>query len=463
MKRRGLPGNGLSVKTHDTIGAARNAPLQLLYSRAFEAVIWGMPAVNFERMCQTFIHDANGSMNEVVYWSRTSDWKNQTLMPNSDFIFFMPFFDTKHVGPMILEIPAYANGIIAGTIHDCWQNMLAQIGEDGKSGNRERYLILPPDYNGSTPVDYIAVKSNYYQGYALLRSVLKSNSMDDVAAAVSFARQIRLYPLSKAGNPPPTIFEDAADIIFDATIQYDLRFFQALNRIVQYEPWVSRDKVMIDILKTIGIEKGRLFKPNLRTQEILDEAAHDVREWFRTNFESLFFPCYEGRQWMTFPPTETVEGDSGFENNDFYAVGHRGFLFSYALSTATQLSPEYFCLIAIRDKVAEPLNGSNEYRLQVPDCSALCEYWSVTLYDRDTHSLIRDVRRVSQSSRNPELQKRSNGTIDIFFSPLPPKEKASNWIPTLPKTNIEVCIRFYAPGKELLDKKWKVPDVERIG
>ena len=64
------------------------------------------------------------------------------------------------------------------------------------------------------------------------------------------------------------MFIDAIDVVFDSTIPYDLRFFQSLNRIVQAEPWLTRDKAMIDQLKSIGIEKGKTFNPDAMTQEI---------------------------------------------------------------------------------------------------------------------------------------------------------------------------------------------------
>jgi hypothetical protein len=52
-----------------------------LHRRAVEAVIWGMPAVNYERMLQAAL--ANGAKaNQIVYWSRPVNWKNQTLTPN---------------------------------------------------------------------------------------------------------------------------------------------------------------------------------------------------------------------------------------------------------------------------------------------------------------------------------------------------------------------------------------------
>ena len=66
---------------------------RMMHRRAVEAVIWGMPAVNYERMLQAAI--ANGAkLNQVVYWSRPVNWKNQTLAPNPDTIYLNPFYDT---------------------------------------------------------------------------------------------------------------------------------------------------------------------------------------------------------------------------------------------------------------------------------------------------------------------------------------------------------------------------------
>src|SRR5204862_6365995 len=70
--------------------------------RAVEAVIWGMPAVNYELMYQEMLK-LGGKPNQIVYWSRLPDWKNQTLTPNPDSIYLMPFIDTKDVGPVVIE------------------------------------------------------------------------------------------------------------------------------------------------------------------------------------------------------------------------------------------------------------------------------------------------------------------------------------------------------------------------
>ena len=159
--------------------SARELNQRMIERRAIEAIIWGMPAVNFELMYQAMVREAKGSFNQIVYWSRLPDWKNQTLTPNADVIYLMPFFDTKHA-PIVIEIPPADDGVINGTIMDSWQTPLEDVGPAGADkGKGGKYLIVPPDYRSNLPAGYIVLGSSTHQGYALLRSILKSNSAAD--------------------------------------------------------------------------------------------------------------------------------------------------------------------------------------------------------------------------------------------------------------------------------------------
>jgi hypothetical protein len=250
--------------------------------RVVEAMIWGMPVVNTDLVYQQMLK-LGGKPNQIVYWSRLPDWKNQTLTPNPDVIYLMPFFNTKDTGPMVLEIPPADDGVINGTIMDFWQVPLEDVGPAGvDKGKGGKYLILPPNYSAAVPDGYIALPSMNYQGYALLRSLLRSGSDADVAKAVAYAKRIKLYPLSQAANPPATTFVDAIDVVYDSTIPYDLRFFQSLDRVVQVEPWLARDKLMIDMLKSIGIQKGKPFNPDPKTQDILTSAAREAHAFLES-------------------------------------------------------------------------------------------------------------------------------------------------------------------------------------
>jgi hypothetical protein len=452
----------LTGEAYMTFSASELAD-RTLHRRAIEAVIWGMPAVNFDLMYQATV-GVGGAFNQIVHWSRLPDWKNQTLTPNPDCLYFMPFINTKDQGPIVLEIPPADDGLINGTIMDCWQAALEDVGPAGADrGKGGKYLVLPPGYKGKSPAGYKRLPSDTFQGYAIARSILKGDSQTEVANAVAYGKRVRLYPLSQAEDPPPTTFVDTSDVVFDSTILYDLRFFESLDRIVQAEPWLERDKAMIDQLKSIGIEKGKPFNPDATTQEILKEAAGEAHGWLEARYESGFAsPYYEGSHWAIPATQDVIEGQARlFANPDSYPVDGRGVVFSFAFFSPKHLGRGQFYLMAIKDKSGQSFDGGRAYRLTVPARAPVKQYWSATVYDRATHTLIRNLPWSSRSSQTPGLQKNRDGSVDIYFGPKAPEGKEPNWVPTSAERRFEVLFRFYGPKKPLFEKTWRLPDIEQ--
>jgi len=92
---------GAALCAHPRDFSAEELSRRAVERRAIEAVVWGMPAVNYDLMYQAAVR-AKGAFNQVVYWSRLPDWKIQALTPNPDAIYLTPFIDTKEAGPMVL-------------------------------------------------------------------------------------------------------------------------------------------------------------------------------------------------------------------------------------------------------------------------------------------------------------------------------------------------------------------------
>jgi len=437
-----------------------------LHRRAVEAVVWGMPAVNTDRMYQAMAREVKGGWNQIVYWSRLLDWKNQTLTPNPDAIYLMPFFNTAEVGPMVIEIPSAVGGSITGSIMDCWQTPLEDVGPAGvDKGKGGKYLILPPGYSGAVPDAYIALPSQTYQGYALLRSILQSGSDVDFAKAAEYGKRIALYPLSGATNPPATIYLDAAEVVFDATIPYDVRFFESLARIVESQPWLERDRAMIDSLRTLGIEKGKAFEPDATTRQIIIAAAQEARQWLDLQYEaSLLPPFYEGGHWALPATPGLMEGMQwSFADPNHYPLDGRGTTYAMAFFCPKHSALGSYYLMATKDTQGQPFDGGSIYRLHVPPKVPVRQYWSATAYDRATHGLVRDMTRASRSSQSPGLRINGDASTDIYFGPTAPPSQESNWIPTSPDREFEVLFRFYGPEKSLFDKKtWRLPDIEKV-
>ncbi len=432
--------------------------------RAIEAVIWGIPAVNYDRMFQAGV-EAGAGPNEMVYWSRPISWLNQTLTPNPNTIYLMPFIDTTSVGPMVMEIPPAEGGAIVGSLMDVWQVPIEDVGIAGvDQGQGGKYLILPPDYEGSVPDGYIPMPSPTYQTYALLRSNIADDSDAGIAASVEYARQIKLYPLSQAADAPPTPFVDAIDVLYDATIPYDLRFFESLDRIVQTEPWLERDKAMIEALRSIGIEKDKQFQPDERTTQILNDAIVEARAWIDAQYDNVSSNTFnEGTHWVIpVSPDFYTEHQNGYTDPDSYRVDERGVAYHFFFFAPKRLGEGQFYFLAIHDENGNDLDGGSTYRLRVPADAPVRQYWSVVAYDRETHALIRDMPRSSRASNMPEVQQNADGSVDVWLGPEAPEGKESNWIPTKADGRFELLFRFYGPEPALFDKTWVLPDLERV-
>lgn len=433
--------------------------------RAVEAVIWGMPAVNTDLMRQEMLTKTSGKVNQIIYWGRPMDWHNQTLTPNPDAIYFMAFFNTKDVGPIVFDIPpGDATASLTGNIVTVWQTALEDVGLLGLDrGAGGKFVVLPPDYKDRLPEGYMALPSDTYSGYALLRSNLKSHGDADVARSIAYGKRVKVYPLSAATNPPETVFTDVKDVDYDSTIRYDASYFTSLNRVVQSEPWIERDRAMIDQLRTVGIEKGNPFSPDTKTQPILAAAIGEAKQLLETRYEAGFPPFYPNSHWMYPTLQEAMDGQgTNYANHDKYAVDARALLYTYGYVSIKRPGTAQFYLISIHDKDGQSFDGAKTYRLRVPPNAPVQQYWSVTAYDRQTHALIKNMPRASRSSQVPEIQKNPDGSIDVYFAPKAPAGRDANWVPTDPQRGFELMFRVYGPTKVFFEKTWVLSDIEKV-
>jgi hypothetical protein len=248
-----------------------------IYRRAVDAVIWGLPLVGEDMVKQAYFRDGKANYNDIVWWPKGGGWKNQSPTPNVNTRYMYFFINTRLDGPVVVELPPAVQGAsFYGTIEDAWYVPLVDIGFEGKGG---KYLVLPPDFKGDVPDGYIAVRPATYNTMTLLRSILASLSEEDVKTGDRLVQQVKIYPLSKAANPPAQRFLDMTDVLYDGLIKYDETFFVSLARMLNEEPAQPRDLQMMGMLLPLGIEKGKEFKPSAATIALLRTAAAEALAW----------------------------------------------------------------------------------------------------------------------------------------------------------------------------------------
>jgi hypothetical protein len=229
---------------------------QLLYHRAFEAVLWALPAADTLVMRRA---QKEWGMKEgaVFYFENRPTGKTEVITFNNQTPYVFGTLSTLN-GPLVIEVPAAGTAAkFSGSIFDLWYFPMEDIGpagaDEGKGG---KYLILPPDYKADVPNGYIPLRSRTHEIHMLFRSIPTAEGDEGWRAAVPYAKTLKIYPLSQAAAPGPTQFVDATSKPFHGTPVFDLSYFDYINDTVQNEPVFDYDKVMVGMLASIGIQKG---------------------------------------------------------------------------------------------------------------------------------------------------------------------------------------------------------------
>jgi len=188
------------------------------YRRAVDALIWGLPLVGEDAVKQAAFRDGKANFNDIVWW-RKGSWKNQSPTPNVNTRYMYFFINTKQDGPVVVELPPAVSGAsFYGTIEDAWYVPLTDIGFEGEGG---KFLVLPPDYKDAVPDGYTPVHPATYNTMTLLRSILASSSEKDEQVGDELVKHVKVYPLSKAANPPAQRLLDMSEIMYNGLVNFD--------------------------------------------------------------------------------------------------------------------------------------------------------------------------------------------------------------------------------------------------
>jgi hypothetical protein len=420
-----------------------------------------MPILSFDAMRQAYFRDAKAKYNDIIWWPKGSGWKNQSLTVNTSVRYMYFFSNTREDGPIVVDLPsAVAGASFFGTVEDAWFVPLVDIGFEGKGG---RYLILPPDYNGEVPPGYIPVRPKTYNTMALVRSILASSSEDDVRKGNELVKQVKIYPLAKAGNPPTQRFVDMTDTIYDGLVRYDESLYTSLARMLNEEPVQSRDLQMMGMILPLGIEKGKEFRPNAAAVAQLKAAVEEAHDWLNGQLVSSFITeWWPGSQWVLPGSAVTKQTDFLYEVPNYFDVDSRGLSFASFFAPPAKLGSGNFYVGTYHDGSGKPLRGENTYRLHVPANVPVRQFWAFTVYSLETVALFRDSDRPALDSLDQRMRKNADGSVDLYIGPKAPAGQESNWVYTPAGKAWFPWFRFYGPEKALFDKTWKLPDIEQV-
>ena len=439
---------------------------QRYYHRAFELALWAMPATDSFATREAVIRDLKGKPNDIVINTKPMDSDIHLVALQTQTPYLQGAIDVTN-GPMVVEVPkASKESHLYGVISDAWQRPLEDIdvGLDGwDKGVGAKYLILPPDYNKTIPRGYKVMRSRTYLQNYLIRSI----STAGWNAAVSYGKTLKIYPLSSLKNPGKTRFLDMSQQTYRAAPAFDADYFELINMVIQEEPINDYDKNMLGIATYIGIQKGKPFAPTEHQHQIFEQVAKDVQNYLIEISNGISWVPAEGQPgWTRFNlfPEDIKQGKRYVYENENGAIDYqrRAAIDYWAYCMPAVLGSGTMYNVAMVDANDQPIDASKNYRIRMAEDFPARNFWSVFAYDSHTRTFIANGTKGRHLSSKDDLLKNNDGSIDIYIGPKKPKGKESNWIETIPESEIFIGLRTYGPEESVLKGEYKIPRFELI-
>jgi hypothetical protein len=401
--------------------------------------------------------------NQISIFSKLLDSESLYLTGNTSTLYQHAFLDTEIDGPTVIEIPP---GML-GVINDSWFRYVADLGVIGPDkGKGGKYLVLPPGYKGEVPSGYFVVRPKTLWSWFMVRGSTAQGLEHEVKLMEG---KTKIYPLAKAKNPPKTEFIDTSSISYNTVSPNDFSFYEDLNQLIQKEPIDALDPETRGLVASIGIVKGKPFKPDARMKKLLTEAVAIGNATARAivfqprQKAAYIYPDSDSSWVMAFAGKDVFFEVDGARNLDARTM----FFYAYTVVTPAMAvttpgrGSDY--AIAYLDSKKKPLNGAKTYKLHLPPNVPVNNFWAVTMYDTQTRSQLQTRNPYpSLGSQSKGLKKNADGSYDIYFGPKPPKGKEGNWLQTIPGKSWFTILRMYGPLKPWINKTWRPSELERV-
>lgn len=430
------------------------------FCRAVEAYLAMIPAMSFFFLGKGLKAAGIDAPNKFLIAETLFDAKSLFLTANTETVYGMTFLDLKRDGPVVVEAPA---GFLGG-FSAMWQTHVIGMGPtDVDKGKGGKFLILPPDYTGEPPAGYFIAKSPTYGGWMAVRGFQVDGKPDK---AVADMKHVKIYRLADAGNPPAMVFMNGSGMALDTIAPDDIRYFEGLAAFAEEEPLEVVPPEFRFLLASVGIEKGKPFKPDDNAKKLLDEAARVASAIARTNSYVQRDPTariYPDRRWEW----AFVGGSATFDAKGYLDIDQRA-AWTY---TATGASPAMVqrkvgsgsqYLVTTHDASGAFLDGARSYRLNLPANIPAQLFWSVVVYDAVSRSELQTDQKFPSVSTYTNPVANADGSIDIAFGPEAPAGNAKNWIKTVPGRGWFPYIRLYSPAEAFFDQSWRPGDINEV-
>ena len=454
------------------VGGGESAVVALTEREMEELVKRSYPYVAMFNVNNKFALDAenplsSGGYNRVKANTELTDHTVQAIArPNNDTLYVVAMVDVTEE-PIVMKMPAfdskYVSLMVTGYDHYVNIPMSTGTGDFGKPSTILFYSERTPDYDGG-PVEgvdkVLEVTGDFVS--AVLRVMPHAAEPERLETNRAAMSNVTLEPLSqflgkeKSGAGLMDNKEDSARFPkFGSDFEiFEDRFLEVMQFVVNhttFDPDNELDTALLKILKPLGVEPGKEFKPEAvanidgaalrKTAERIAAqslAKMDDDVFLSENLTKTFQP--KGEMTVDLLAIQSVIGPIGQPAQE-------------------ALYPP------VNTEDGEPMNAMHDYEIvMTPDnMPPAMAFWSVTLYDTENGFFISNDRKKYSVGENAGYKLDENGGIRIVIAAEQPEGvPEENWLPIERKdVDLNVIMRLYSPDLEKY-KSWESPKAKRL-
>ncbi|MDE2367874.1 MAG: DUF1254 domain-containing protein [Burkholderiales bacterium] len=416
---------------------------ELLRAAAFDATIYGMPAVlQYEQLYRQAWDRTSASytgFNRFRHERTLAGPDYATFrVPNSDTLYSTAWIDLGR-GPVEIDIPPTTLRYFTLNIFDIFGNPdnLSNRTIGFKGG---RFLLVPPGWDGSAPAGVQVWHAGTVQLWILMRAFAQSDA--ETVAARAFQDQVRIIAPAASGDA-------AADPAPPMPRAGALGFLAVLDHVLRVNGCLPGEEALVSRFHTLGVMGRKAFDPaalDATALAAIDSGYQLASTLIGRSKSQLGMPA--GTGWM-----KVEKGHYGYDYVRRAVTNAAGL--------GANVREENASYTAFVDGDGKALDGATaRYRLKLTTPPPVDAFWSVTLYDARTFALYPNaLHRYLISDRTAGLRVDADGAIEIAMQHEPASQ--GNWLPA-PSGPFFVVIRAYGPQPPMLTGQWLPPAIAAI-
>jgi hypothetical protein len=445
--------------------SATQAEYDTAYRIGLEAYTYGLPllATNATYLTQTSIDVSRksfGPVNQFNSVRKLNDPHSKTVVaPGSNGLSSIAWLDLRQE-PQVLHVPRVLRHFFVLGLIDPYTTNVLDLGSAESTRPGDYVICGPGQHDIPIPAGTHRIRVRYARIWIVGSTQLRGTW--DVPNVNRIQDRYTLTPLSRFGadyqSKRPAYPRTK---VVKHEVPAGLRFFDVLGRQLRLFPPPAADRAALRRFATVGVGPG---KNPLRDRGLSGDTLRGLRaavaagpQQIKSDTAALFqadFEKYNGY----------LLGGFGRYGTDYRL---RAVISQVGLGAFT--SQQTIFALTVADRDGQPLSGSTDYVLHLPELPPAGEGWSLTVYDLHGF-LIPNAKDRYQLSNKSRLTRNSDGSVDIYLQAQQPTNPAQvpNWIPTGSGQGFEVIWRLLAPKpdriKGILDGNgWQPPAIMPAG